>query len=256
MSYPSKENEFDKTATPMKNPNTMKKKWRGVGAKTAVKAEKVTIRDSNTGKTYGTRTIMQKPTSESKSFIGFLINEGAANITEMPERIIKELRKNVRAGAADLEQQWKNALELVNTAYKVSNIRLPLPDQKGAWKQYEELIKYGVQQLNDLRGISGDWRVTASSLRESAIQSSLAPEDMGKDVGNSRIFATIPGVGAVELHVDNFDDAITQLENHLRNKGGRLRVEERSADKMTLAVLVKHEDQWVKRDEIKIQNYS
>lgn len=255
MSYPSKENEFDKSASTMKNPNTMKKKWRGVGGKTAVRAEKVTIRDTNTGKTYGTRTIMQKSTNESTSFINFLINEGAADITEMPERIIKELCKNIRAGAADMEQQWKNALELVNTAYKVTNIRLPLPDQKGAWKQYEDLIKYGVKQLHDIRGISGDWRVTASSLRENAIQSSIPAEEMG-DIGNQRIFATIPGVGAVELHVDNFDEVITQLENHLRSKGGRLRVEERSADKMTLSVLVKHEGEWVKRDEIKVQNYS
>lgn len=254
MSYPSKENEFDKTATPMKNPNVYDKKQRGAGGKKAVRAEKVTIKDSNTGKTYGTRTIMQK-TTEDTSFIGFLINEGAADVTEMPEVILKELRKNIRAGAADTEQQWKNALELVNTAYKITNIRLPLPDQKGAWKQYEELIKFGVKQLHDVRGITGDWRVTPSSLREAAIQSSVPDEEIG-DIGNKRIFATIPGAGTVEMHVADFDEAIDQLTNHLRNKGGKLRVEERSADKMTLAVLVKSGDQWVKRDEIKVINYS
>lgn len=256
MAYPSKENEFDKTAVPMKNPPTMDKRWRGVGGRTKIRPEKVTIRDTNTGKVYGTRTLIQKTTESVDSFIDFLITEGAADITEMPEVIIKELRKNIRDGASDTTQQWANALELVNTAYKVGNIRLPLPDQKGAWAQYEKLIQYGVQQLHDIRGISGDWRITKSSLRENAITSSLTDKDLSKDIGNNRIFATIPGVGSVEMHAANFDEVISQLENHLRSKGGKLRVEERNADTMMLAVLVKHGGEWVKRDEIKVQNYS
>jgi hypothetical protein len=254
MSYPSTENEFDRSAALMKNPNTLDKAWRGVGKKKGVRAEKVTIKDSNTGKTYGTRTIMQK-TTESTSFIEYLITEGAADITVLPERIIKEIRKNIRGGAADLEQQWKNALELVNTAFKVSNIRLPLPDQKGAWKQYEDLIQYGVKQMHELRGIDGDWRITRSSLRENAIQSSLSQQEMG-DIGNHRIFATIPGVGQQELHAKDFDEVIDQLENHLRHKGAKLRVDSRSADAMDLSVYVKADGEWVKREEIKVRDYS
>ena len=211
MSYPSKENEFDRIATPMKNPKTMDKKWRGVGANTKVRPEKVTIKDSNTGKTYGTRTIVQNVTENVPSFIDFLINEGAANITEMPEVIIKELRKLIRDGAEDTTQEWANALELVNTAYKVANIRLPLPDQKGAWAQYEKLIQYGVQQLHNIRGISGKWRITNSSLREAAIASSLSPEDQAKDITGKRIFASIPGVGAVEIHAKNFDEVFCYI---------------------------------------------
>lgn len=255
MSYPSQENEFDKTATTMKNPNPLKKNWRGVGNKQAVRAEKVTIRDTNTGKTYGTRTIMQKPTTEHTTFIGFLVSEGAADITEMPGAILQELRKYIREGAKDLKQRWKHTLELVNTAYKNGNIRLPLPDQKGAWRQYEEMITYGVQQLHKFRGLNGGWRITQSSLREATIPSTLPDEDIG-DIGHNRIFATIPGVGTTELHVKTLDDALDQLTNHFRHKGGKLRVDARSAKEMDLSVLVKINDEWVKRDTIKITNFS
>lgn len=271
MSYPSKENEFDKTASTMKNPNTMKKKWRGVGAKTGVRAEKVTIKDSKTGKTYGTRTIMQKTTSETLTFSDFLIAEGAADITVYPEIVIKELRKNIRDGAMDTEQQWKNALELVNTAFKVTNIRIPLPDQKGAWRQYEDLIQYGVKQLHDARGIDGPWRMTNSSLREGEDPFDIygkeksSPNDLASisvdqtemgDIGKRRIFAEIPGAGQVEVHVKDFDEFLHTMENHLRSKGARARVEQRDEKSMMIGVLVRNGDEWVKREEIRLRDYS
>jgi hypothetical protein len=271
MTYPGDENEFDKKATPMKNPITTDKGWRGVGAKTKVRAEKVSIKDSKTGKVYGTRTIMQKNTSEQLTFSAFLISEGAADITVYPEIVIKELRKLIREGANDLEQQWKNALELVNTAFKVANIRIPLPDQKGAWKQYEELIQYGVKQLHDARGIDGPWRLTNSSLREGEDPfdiygssdkkpASLADiesdqTEMG-DIGKRRIFAEIPGAGQVEVHVKDFDELLTTMENQLRSKGARLRVDQRSDKNMMLSVLVRNGEEWVKREEIRVRDFS
>jgi hypothetical protein len=269
MAGPSKENEFDKRAKPMANPKTMAAGWRGVGAKTKVRAEKVSIKDSKTGKVYGTRTIMQKNTSETLTFSAYLLAEGAADITVYPEIILKELRKAIRSGAADLQQQWKNALELVNTAFKITNIRLPLPDQKGAWKQYEELIQYGVKQLHDSRGIDGPWRETKSSLREGDFTPGKYPEsnpssladidsdqtEMG-DIGNHRIFAEIPGAGQVEVHAKDFDEFLSTLENQLRFKGARLRVDQRTKEAMTVSVLVKSGDEWVRREEIKVRDYS
>jgi hypothetical protein len=271
MTYPGDENDFDKKATPMKNPNTMKKSWRGVGAKTKVRAEKTAIRDTKTGKVYGTRTIMQKQTSEQLTFSAFLLSEGAADITVYPEIIIKELRKLIRDGANDAQQQWKNALELVNTAFKVGNIRIPLPDQKGAWRQYEELIQYGVKQLHDSRGIDGPWRMTNSSLREGedpfdiydskpAAPNSLAgiesdQTDMG-DIGKRRIFAEIPGAGQVEVHAKDFDEFLDKLENQLRSKGARARVDQRTEKAMVISVHVKNGDEWVKREEIRLKDFS
>lgn len=57
-----KPNQFDRTAREMKYHNTMDKAFRNMGARKKVRAEKVVIRDTHTGKIYGRRTIMQKAT--------------------------------------------------------------------------------------------------------------------------------------------------------------------------------------------------
>lgn len=54
-----KPNELASGAPEMTYPNVYKKENRGVGKNTKVRVEKVTIKDSNTGKEYGHRAVVQ-----------------------------------------------------------------------------------------------------------------------------------------------------------------------------------------------------
>jgi hypothetical protein len=54
-----KPNEIARRSPEMTTPNVYKKENRGIGKKTNVKTEKVTVKDSKTGKEYGHRTVVQ-----------------------------------------------------------------------------------------------------------------------------------------------------------------------------------------------------
>ena len=77
--------------------------------------------------------------------------------SELPEGDIAKVKTNIRKGAQDEDQRWANALELVHTAYEVARIERPDITLESAWKQYEEMIKYAVQELHKARG-DDDWR--------------------------------------------------------------------------------------------------
>lgn len=81
------------------------------------------------------------------------------------------IKKNIRTGCKpDKEtgqfQPWANALHLVHKAYEVAGIQRPTPDMKELWKQYEEIIKFAVEELSKTRGIDGDWRMSAHDLHD------------------------------------------------------------------------------------------
>ena len=81
------------------------------------------------------------------------------------------IQKNIRTGAKPDKdtgqfQNWANALHLVHKAYEVAQIQRPTPDMKELWKQYEENIKYAVEELAKTRGIDGEWRMSAHELRD------------------------------------------------------------------------------------------
>jgi len=82
------------------------------------------------------------------------------DMTELPEATIKELQKMVRTGA-EQSGKWSNALDLANKAYTVLGISIPDATMKNAWKQYETIITYAVQQLGKFHGKKGTWRMTA-----------------------------------------------------------------------------------------------
>ena len=88
------------------------------------------------------------------------------DMSKLPERVIKDLQKSIRNGSGDLEHQWANALELVHFAFDENGIQRPDPGMNSAWKQYEELLQYAVQQLAKDRGIEGDWRMSAAVFHE------------------------------------------------------------------------------------------
>jgi hypothetical protein len=150
-------NEFSKKSKKMKIPLQMDNK--DYGQPTKCVARTIDNVNSATGEFYGSKTIMTKETKQT--FSNFLITEGDSDdITTLPEKVVREIKGLMRKGAVDLQQNWKDALELTDKAYHVGNVRKPTPDQKGAWKQYTDLIAFGVQQLAASRGRDGKWRKT------------------------------------------------------------------------------------------------
>lgn len=95
-----------------------------------------------------------------------LLAEKTNDLTRLPQDLFKEVQKNIRKGAEDLQQKWANALELVHKAYEVAAVQRPSPDMKEAWEQYEENIAYAVKQLSDARGMEDDWRMSSAMFHE------------------------------------------------------------------------------------------
>ena len=176
------------------------------------------------------------------TFSSFLIHE-AGDITALPDKVISELKSNIRKGASDLDQDWTNALELTQAAYRVSNIARPDPDQKGAWNQYMELLKFAVQQLSATRGLDGKWRNSTPIVTE---------DEEYAGIGNRRFFVEIPPATATEVDAESMDDVIDQITNKLRNHSATVRVEERSETRAVLSVWVDD----TKREEITIKEVS
>lgn len=91
----------------------------------------------------------------------------AKDLSILPEDIVKEIKKNIRDGATDLEYEWGNALELIHQAFKVAGVERPTPSEREAWKQYEELLQYGVEELADARSnFDSSWRMSSTVFRE------------------------------------------------------------------------------------------
>lgn len=88
------------------------------------------------------------------------------DLSELPYDVFADIKANIRKGAADLEQEWANALHLVHKAYQVEATERPDPSMKAAWKQYEECIEYAVQQLLKYRGADGEWRMSSAMFHE------------------------------------------------------------------------------------------
>ena len=94
------------------------------------------------------------------------LSEAKDDLSRLPNDLFKEVQKNIRKGAEDLQQKWANAMELVHKAYEVAAVQRPSPDMKDAWEQYEENIAYAVKQLSDVHGMEADWRMSSAMFRE------------------------------------------------------------------------------------------
>lgn len=266
MSGPGSDNEVATSSSEMQFPRQMDNvDW---GKKKKLVNRKVSLTSSGADqKNYGSKAIMTK---ENKStFKEYLLTE-KEDVSLLPDAVIGEIKKKIREGAKDLVQMWKDALELVHTAYHVSNIRRPTPDEKGAWKQYEELIRFGVRQLAATRGIDGPWRTSAVLVREDFADfdtaqkrlekqqtakptlAGLADKSQENHIGTRRFFVEIPGQSAAEIDAKTMDEIIEMLTNKLRRNGAKLRVEERTKTYTIVSVWV----QDVKRDRIVIKEVS
>lgn len=185
------------------------------------------------------------------TFSEYLIEASKDDITTIPDKVVSEIKGLIRKGAQDLQQAWKNALELTNTAYHVARVRLPRPDQKGGWKQYLDLISHAVKQLAATRGIDGSWRVEGSVVREAAEQ-----QFDEEPIGKHRFFIEVPGESAVEVYGDSMDQVIDQIMNRIRVgkevRGTKARIEYRDENVTRIGIYVND----ILRDRIVIKDIS
>jgi len=234
MKGPAKENELAKRSTEMNNklPSTYDNKDYGIKRK--AKLHKFSVKDTKNNKVYWTPAI-----AESNTFKQFLLSENTdikqlEKITSLPQTVISELKKLISQGAKDVAQDWEDALELVNTAYHISNIRRPNPDQRGAWKQYEELLKFGVHALADTRGPSNKWRSSDVMYAESK-QMDLF--DLYEQSGTHRFFVKIAGAMDVEIDASDLSEVIRELTNKIQRHGARVEVIHRTQEGAVLNIL-------------------
>lgn len=183
----------------------------------------------------------------------FSMNEATETDTRYPNGVISEITGLIRKGAKDLEQRWKNAFELVHTAFHVANVKRPTPDKKGAWKQYEELLKVAVRALFDARG-NGDWRMSGVAYHpDMELTSEMAnctPEldqflAESTDGRKHRIFVKVRDIGYEdeekehEVEADGINDVIHSMLHHARKNGRHLHIEPLDKGHVRLTVHVK-----------------
>lgn len=94
--------------------------------------------------------------------------EGKDDLSVVPEDAMKDIKKNIKDGAADLEQDWANAMELTQKAYSVAGVERPSPSERSAWTQYEEMLMLAVNELADARKLCKDksWRMSSTVFKE------------------------------------------------------------------------------------------
>lgn len=216
MKGPGQENDFAKRAKEMNTSLPSQMDNKDYGKKRKAVAHKYSVKDSKTGKLYWAPAVMEKTT-----LVDFLINEGKEDqltdkLTKLPDIVVNELKKLISKGAKDTDQNWSDAAELTNTAYHVAKIRRPIPDQKGAWNQYIDLLKHAVRQLRITRGDKGTWRVTPIVYSES-YQPQIS--DVLEEA-ESRFFVKIPGAMDVEIEASDMTEVIRELTNKIRRHGG------------------------------------
>ena len=251
MKGPAQQNDFAKRSKEMNGSVPCQYDNTDFGKKRKAKAHKFSVKDTKNGKTYWTPSIMEG----NISFTDYLIQESSEQkildkLTTLPDLVVSELKKLISKGAKDFAQDWSDAAELVNTAYHVARIRRPIPDQRGAWKQYEELLKYGVQQLWNTRGNKANWRTSRVVHAESSI---MDPRNLLMEaIGGTRFFVKIPGEVNAEIDAKDMTEVIRELSNKIRRHGGQIEVRHRTAEGAILVVWKNDEEV----DEIIVQAVS
>jgi hypothetical protein len=169
--------------------------------------------------------------------------------TRLPQSVISQIKSLIGKGAKDLAQAWKHAGELVHTAYHVANVKRPHPTHKGAWKQYEDLLKHGVKSLADNRGLSGDWRSSKTAFAEGLMDTPELDELMLTENKQAkrkhRIFVKVRDIGhddneqEFEVDADSMNDVIHSFIHQARKNGRHIHIEPKSANQVQLTVHVK-----------------
>lgn len=76
----------------------------------------------------------------------------------LPELIFSKVKRKVRDGAKDYDQEWDNAIDLVDWAFQELDLQRPLASHK-RWSQYKELVQEAVKELHKARGDNPMWHL-------------------------------------------------------------------------------------------------
>ncbi len=127
------------------------------------------------------------------------------DMSKLPQPTLDEIKRLIREGAKNQEEQWANALELVHKAYEVANVERPSPDMNDAWKQYEEMLTLAVKELTKARGIDGDWRMSSHIFHEAA----PAPKKKGAEQPTQ--FTISSDIDGLPLHCTVTADTLDEI---------------------------------------------
>ncbi len=232
------------------------------GKKRKAKTHTIPIKNTTTGQVYGYKTIEEDGVRNMR-FSQFVSLTEAQEDTRLPQSVISEISGLIKKGAKDLAQAWKNVFELVHTAYHVANVRRPTPEQKGAWKQYEEMLKVGVRALADTRGLSGKWRTSSVAFNESQetpeLDEVLAEASAGRQ---HRIFVRVQNIGfddaekEYEVGASSIDEVIQSFMSQAKRNGKHVRIEPVSNNQVKLVVYAKGVNKTRDEQIIQIKDWS
>lgn len=79
------------------------------------------------------------------------------NQSPFPPLTVSALEKGINKSAKDLEVNWRNPIELVNSVFDELDVPKPQAFLKKRWAQYEALLAVAVEALADSRGLDADW---------------------------------------------------------------------------------------------------
>ena len=77
-----------------------------------------------------------------------------------PDDTISAIEKEINSKAKDLEIEWKNPIDLVNSAFEELKVPISLSFLKLRTEQYQKLIAYAVRQLAESRGFKASWTIS------------------------------------------------------------------------------------------------
>lgn len=228
MTYPGSENDYSKKAPELSYGSQTDVRKAEIGGKKAVRVEKVVVRDTKTGRVYGSRAIAQKPTSSSPTsehafptIFNLLYEAEESSVHGLPAKSINTIKSNIRKGAQDTDQQWKDAIHLTDKAYKVLSFEIPSITDKQAWKQYETMIQYAVRQLYMSRGLDGSWRKGSSAITEDISfmgNPSDAESTTASPTAPKRFVVTVNSKSPYDMHGSTIEDVIDQIQTAVKNK--------------------------------------
>ena len=93
--------------------------------------------------------ILSEAKKEKEKKIVFKETDGRS---EFPPNTITAIKKKIGVMARDLDADWKNSAELVNSAMEELEVPKPPAFLKARWEQYVTLISEAEKQLYQARG--------------------------------------------------------------------------------------------------------
>jgi len=88
-----------------------------------------------------------------KKLIAFLNEE----IVPMEQQ--QEVTTNIKKGAKDVQQRWKNAGHLVTKSYEVAGVEIPTSSDRDNWTIYLQMLELSVKELTKNRPDDTEWRL-------------------------------------------------------------------------------------------------